>query len=80
MILKYVPLCKDYYQLPSTENVNSSKYSRRVGCMLWGALDVNQVTGSIRIATRTGQIDRNGRPLFDNDILSRLNSTHYIEQ
>lgn len=80
MLLKYAPICKNHDQAPKSEISNSTKYSRRVGCMLWGALDVNQVSGSIRIATRTGQIDRDGRPLFDNEILSRLNSTHYIEQ
>ena len=80
MILKYAPICKSHSQLSKPNNGNSSGYSRRVGCMLWGALDVNQVAGSIRIATRTGQIDRAGRPLFDSEILSRLNSTHYIEQ
>ena len=80
MILKYAPICKSHNPLPKPDNKNSSGYSRHVGCMLWGALDVNQVAGSIRIATRTGQVDRAGHPLFDNEILNRLNSTHFIEQ
>ena len=48
--------------------------------MLWGALNVNQVAGMIHIATRTGQMDSNKRPLYDPEILQFLNSSHFIQQ
>lgn len=75
MLFMFAPICQKSQNLPEY-----TRFSRRVGCMLWGALDVNQVAGTIRIATRTGQVDRQGNPLYDRDILERLNSTHYIEQ
>lgn len=50
------------------------------GCMLWGALHVNQVAGDVHIATRTGLVNMQGFPVYDNDIIHSLSSSHYIQQ
>ena len=48
--------------------------------MLWGTLDVHQVAGDIHIQTTTGLLDGNGRQIYDAEIVSRLKSSHVIEQ
>ena len=40
-----------------------------MGCMLWGAIHVNQVAGDVHIAARTGLIDNWGRQVYDQEII-----------
>ena len=48
--------------------------------MIWGAIDVHQVAGDIHIQTTTGMIDILGTPVYDAEIISKLKSSHFIEQ
>ena len=72
MLFKFAPEC--YSSKPSIG------FNRHVGFKLWGKFKFNQIAGVIHIATRTGQVDSNKRPLFDPEILQFLNSSHFIEQ
>lgn len=51
-----------------------------MGCMLWGAIHVNQVAGNVHIAARTGLIDNWGRQVYDQEIIHTLSSSHFIQQ
>ena len=48
--------------------------------MVWGALQVHQVAGSIHISAKSGRFDLNGTQLYDSEILSLYNSSHIIHQ
>ena len=72
MLYEYVPQCQRVKPV--------TKHRRHVGCMLWGALNVNQVAGIIHIATRTGQVDSLGRARYDRESLESLLSNHFIRQ
>ena len=54
--------------------------TRHLGCMLWGAIHVNQVAGDVHIAARTGLIDNWGRQVYDQEIIHTLSSSHFIQQ
>ena len=70
-ILRFAPICNPPKPLTHTW---------KAGCMLWGTLDVHQVAGDIHIQTTTGLLDGNGRQIYDAEIVSRLKSSHVIEQ
>lgn len=56
------------------------KHSPQMGCMIWGAININQIAGSIHIAVRTGLMDRYGNQLYDKDIIEAYTMNHRIHQ
>ena len=70
-VLRFSPLC---------QRSRPTLLSFKAGCMVWGAIDVHHVAGDIHIQTTTGMIDISGAPVYDAEIISKLKSSHYIEQ
>ena len=54
--------------------------TRHAGCMVWGAIKVNQVAGKIHVAAKTGLFDREGHQIYDREIMSLYTTSHRIHQ
>lgn len=70
-MVRFSPLCR--IQSPAVHSFKS-------GCMVWGSIDVHQVAGDIHIQTTTGIIDAAGEPVYDMEVVSKLKSSHFLEQ